>query len=445
MQSKDKGKGAKGNVSIYVEKGRIKANLPRQYFGGKQVRIALGMDASPENMARAERIAARITMDLQDDCFDSTLEKYGIKQHLKLVQASLVCDDTTPKQEMSILEVWSSYCEYRKNDLAATTYHNTYKKFYASCLEQAIEQVGENAIAIRGWLLANRRSDTTKDLLSLLSKAYKLLIKQRTVSCDPFDGLSDNIERVKKKVKEIDQTEDADDDDVLDTTKAFTWDEANEILSYLKNKKQVSHWYDFIKFKFLTGCRTGEAIALWWKDIKWDDEFIWINRSYDYRLKIFKPTKNETARQFPMQKGGELWELLKSIPQGQPNECVFKSKTGGIIHSMALYNMWGGRKDKGSKGCISTLIEQGKVSKYLPPYNTRHTFINHQINDVGIPPHVVNSWCEHSDQVSRVHYRQLDLKVIPGYGEKREIEKSEAELLREQIEMLTKRLDELDK
>lgn len=38
-------KTSKGKVSIYVEKGRIKARLPRQYFGGEQPRIALGMDA----------------------------------------------------------------------------------------------------------------------------------------------------------------------------------------------------------------------------------------------------------------------------------------------------------------------------------------------------------------------------------------------------------------
>lgn len=441
MQSSDSKKGKKGRVVIFVEKGRIKVNLPRQYFGGQQKKIGLGMDASPDNMARAERIAQRMTMDLQDGCFDLTLEKYGIKARLNLSPASSCKQDDEPPQKtsLSILEIWGTYCEYKKHKLAITTYENCYKKRYTKFISDAIDAVGEDALAIRTWLVSNRNGKMVKDILSQLSKAYKLAIKQGSFPSDPFDGLHMEIEN-KRRIKEIKQGEADTDDDVLEKDKAFTWEEAKNIMEYVRVHPRMCHWYSFISFKFLTGCRTGEAIAFWWNDVKWDEEKIFIRRNYDNQTRIFKPTKNEHTRIFPMPENGELWQLLKSIPR--TGDIVFLGRGGRIIEQRSFHQAWKGR-DGSIKGIIPALIEQGKVKKYLPPYNTRHTFINHQINDMGIPPHVVNAWCEHSDQVSKTHYRQLDLRVIPGYGEKKESDKSETELLREQIELLTKRLDEL--
>lgn len=100
------GKTSKGKVSIYVDKGRIKARLARQYFGGEQPRIALRMEANEENMARAQRIASRITLDLQDGCCDETLAKYGIVADLKLKGNPVTSDDQLPpKPQLSLHSV----------------------------------------------------------------------------------------------------------------------------------------------------------------------------------------------------------------------------------------------------------------------------------------------------------------------------------------------------
>jgi len=192
------GKTSKGKVSIYVEKGRIKARLPRQYFGGEQPRIALGMDANEANMARAQRLAERMTLDLQDGCFDETLAKYGIIADLKLKGSAVTSDDQLPpKPELSILEVWDMYCEYKKPSLKETVYKLDYCKRYPNLIKSAIKAVGENdASKIRNWLIDNRNLETVKNLLSYLSKAHERAIKCKLIKHNPFEGMAEDLQQI---------------------------------------------------------------------------------------------------------------------------------------------------------------------------------------------------------------------------------------------------------
>ncbi|MEH2422850.1 MAG: tyrosine-type recombinase/integrase [Nostoc sp.] len=405
------GKTSKGKVSIYVEKSRIKARLPRQYFGGEQPRIALGMDANEANMARAQRLAERMTLDLQDGCFDETLAKYGIIADLKLKGSVVTSDDQLPpKPELSLMEVWDMYCEYRKHDLKETTYELTYRQYYVSYLKSAINATkSEDAIKIRNWLIEHRSLYHTKNLISQLSDAYELAKKNKKITYNPYEGLASEIKVKGAQGKTQNEVDTENDDDVLDKTKAYTWNEAQIILGYTQERSP--HWYDFLKFKFLTGCRTGEAIAFMWCDVLWNKEQILIRRTYSSRLKKFYPTKTakgdqELIRIFPMPKDGELWNLLKSSSQGESNEVVFKSKSKRIISDVTLVRAWKGREEQ-NKGIIPPLIEQGKLTKYLPPYNTRHTFITHQIFDLGRDEKIVSAWCGHGELVSQKHYQDI--------------------------------------
>jgi integrase len=149
-----------------------------------------------------------------------------------------------------------------------------------------------------------------------------------------------------------------------------------------------------------------------WGDIKWENEFIAIDRSYHLETKEFVSTKTGHTRLFKMPKDGALWNLLKSLKPGKPNEIVFKGKRGGILNRTVLWRYWGDLNGK-TLGVIHRLIAQGKVTKYLPLYNTRHTFISYQINECNVPPHVVKDWCGHSENVTTNIYRQTNLLVNP--------------------------------
>ncbi|MEH2450607.1 MAG: tyrosine-type recombinase/integrase [Nostoc sp.] len=455
------GKSKKGQVTVREDSGSVKACFPRTHFADeKQVKLATGISLVDGWESKAAQLQRRLQLELDEgklgrpdgtfskDRYREILIEYGFKPNLRVVESVVTSDDQLPpKPDISLMEVWDMYCEYRKHQLAETTYRLDYRDRYPRMLKQAIDSVGENPIQIRNWLIENRDMRQCKKLLSLMSKACALQVTQGMLARNFFDGLSADVED-KKRVKVINQeVEDVGDNDVLDRTKAYTWDEALLILDFVKNDSIFRHWHPYLKFKFLTGCRSGEVSALWWSDVKWDKEQILIRRGYNSALKIFKPTKNETCRIFPMPKDGELWNLLKSIPQGEANEVVFKSKRGAIIGKDTFNAVWHGIPCQERKGIIHTLMESRRLSKYLPPYNTRHTFITHQIFDLGRDEKVVNAWCEHSEAISRKHYQDIAdraTQINPELPASRQAQQqSELDLLKEQMRKQQELIDKL--
>lgn len=466
------GKAKKGQVTVRPDSGSVKACFPRNYFAdGKQVKLGTGIN--PDDWeATATKLQRRLQLELEEGKlstaegifnlgrYQEILEEYGLRAKLRVVKSAITSDDQLPpKPELSLMEVWDMYCEYRKPGLRESNYENKYQGQFKNYLESAIEATkSEDALKIRNWLIENRSQVTVKRLLSNLSKAYRLGIKNKLLSYDPYEGMAEEI--VNKGAKGKTREEAETDDDVLDQSKAYTWDEAQVILDYVEDI--YPHWYNFLKFKFLTGCRTGEAIALRWHDIEWDKERILIRRTYDRMTKKFYPLKNDRTykgketRKFPMPKNSELWKFLKAIPCDEPSEEVFKSKTKGTINLVSFATTWRGRKCLSSskiKGIIPTLIEQGKLTKYLSPYNTRHTFITHQIFDLGRDEKIVSEWCGHSIDTSNKHYQDVAIfaeKINPDLPASQQIQQqSELEILKEQLrqqqELINKLLAERDK
>lgn len=416
-------KGSKGEATIFEDAGRLKINLPRQYFGGKQIKKALGLKASKENWAIAERIAKRVTFDLQEGDFDESLVRYGVKSNLKLVNS----DDLPPKPKLGILDLWDLYLEFKKPTLRKSTYTDKFKGVFRRAIQQAVVAVGENPISIRTWLLTNRCLLVAKEALSHLSHAHVIAIRQGLINSNPFDGMAEEL-KVNKNTK-VNLHDSESEKDLYSPEhlkkKAFTVDEINHILEYVA-KSQAKHYYPIIRFLFLTGCRTSEAIALMWGDIKWDKEYIVFQRSYDLNNKEFCPTKTGLIRLFPMPRNSELWNLLKSLDTGKPNEVIFKSKEGNVISRVHLSNLWKGAKCDKIPGFVTTLVTQGKVTKYLPLYNTRHTFISYQINECGISPHVVKDWCGHSENMTTKVYREEDFVTKPSDYQTSHTQKTES-------------------
>jgi hypothetical protein len=95
------------------------------------------------------------------------------------------------------------------------------------------------------------------------------------------------------------------------------------------------------------------------------------------------------------------------------------------------------------------LIDEQKISKYLPPYNTRHTFISHQIYDLRRDKDIVNAWCEHSEKISVKHYRntkQIAMQINPELSVDNQLpEHSEVELLKKQNKMLVEQMEQMRK
>ncbi|MBC1239696.1 site-specific integrase [Nostoc sp. 2RC] len=465
------GKAKKGEVTVRLDSKLVKACFPRTPFPGEknQVKKATGISNIKGWEDKAGLLKRRLQLEMEegkltnpDGTFNENryreiLVDQKLRPDLKIVDSAVTSDDRLPpKPELSLMEVWDMYCEYRKTGLRESYFEDTYQGEYKNFLESAIEATkSEDALKIRNWLVENRNHHTVKQVLSNLSKAYQRLIRNRLLTHNPFEGMSEEMVKKGAKGKTQDEIDTEVDDDVLDRAKAYTWDEAQAIIEYLKNHRTRVCWHDFVKFKFLTGCRTGEAIALRWCDIDWDKELIFFQWTCNRTTKKFYPLKNDKTykgdkiRKFPMPKDEELWNLLKSIPQGKPSEVVFKSKQGKIIYSGTFGLTWRGCQSPSMKikGIIPELIKQGKLTKYIKPYNTRHTFITHAVFDLGIDEKVVSKWCGHQIEVSNKHYQDVAIfaeRINPHKPQ----QQSELDLLKEQLrqqqELINKLLQDKD-
>lgn len=467
------GKALRGNIGYTTNKsGMVIINMPRTWFPQvkSQIKVPLGIKNEKDNHAQIDRAIARLQIALENGKLhntDGTFNKANYQEVLKplsifpnlrgvmrVIEGGKL--ELTNKKELNLLEIWDKYCEYRKPSLAITTYEVTYKRQYTNYIQDAIKETGECPLDMRNWLIENRSKEKTKKILSAIEKAYNFAIQHNLYhDKNPFLNLSNDIKNnsISGEIKQDEYIES--DIDILDQNKAFTWEEVETILDYLKNHHQkFKRWYHITAFRFLTGCRLGEAQALWWNDIKWNNECIIFRRNYSSKAKKYKSTKNNTERVFPMKKNSRLWNLLKELKQGKDNECVFRQGNDTVIPNSTIGMYWKGfishgkKKKYHYKGFITELVEDGKISRYLPPYNTRHTFITHAIYDLGIPSDVVNAWCEHSEEVSKKHYRDVTeyaKKFNPELQVEQNQQKSEVEILKEMIAMQQKQIEELTK
>jgi integrase len=143
---------------------------------------------------------------------------------------------------------------------------------------------------------------------------------------------------------------------------------------------------DLIEFLFLTGCRAGEAFALKWNDIKLDKGWIVFDESYSSETKITKCTKTDTIRIFRIKDYTRLLNLINrlKIRTHAQNDYVFISPNGKQYNRFKLNKAWNGidkSKDGNTyyyPGVVTRLVQERKISQYLKPSATRHTFITIQ-------------------------------------------------------------------
>lgn len=409
---------------------QFNSGLSKQFWGKAQHKPRPGLTDTPENYALLETKCQRMHLDVLDGIFDCTLVKYGIGKQKP--QLTVITSITKPT--LSTLDLYDRYCDSRKGTVEETTLEMEFKGKFRRAIVEAIDSVGDNALAIRNYLVEHRRPKTVKECLRHLSKAHQMGIRHKLVTDNPFDGMAEEIDIAKGKRRTQDNFDEEDGDE---DTRSFSVDEMNAIIKSFESSGHRKHLVPIIKFLFWTGCRTGEAVGLKWRDIKWDKEIITFRRSYNKRLKLFKPTKTNTVRFFPLPKDGLLWQLLKSLPQTSLDDVVFLSKTGKIIDANKLGEIWRGKESEGLPGVIPTLIKEGKVREYLRLYATRHTFIYHQVNICKVPITTVAQWVGNSALISNNSYLDRDRYIVPGNPSAAETLPI-ANLSSEFVEMLTR-------
>lgn len=391
------------SVGIEDFRGRYRLNLSRkysrQYYGKDQKRISTGLSANAENFAILESKCYNIHLDIQSSNFDPTLAKYGLGD---LTNESGLVVIPTPKA-LTLVELWDKYCEVRKPDLAVTSYKGTFRGEMLSFARRIPFSDPNKADEIKSWLLANTTPKQAKRVLSYLSLSCDWAVKRHHLVENPFSGLAASI-NTRRTTKDFEKDIYSDDDDGLYDCRAFTREERDTIIAEYDRSGYTRHLVPFVKFLFWTGCRPGEAAGLKWKDIKEDFSELTFQRSYNHQTQSLKCTKTGVVRQLPCTPS--LTNLLRNLhkPEFTKDDFVFSGKFGHRVNTKQFQLVWRGNEKKRYKGVVYTLAQDGKISCYLKPYSTRHTFITLQIKEAGVPVDVVASWVGNSAKVIWDHY-----------------------------------------
>ncbi len=243
---------------------------------------------------------------------------------------------------------WRRYTDFQRGQLAHSTIERDYRKV-ARVLERLPGYL-DTSIEIRDWLLQRYSSESTRRFLMQFSACCKWAIDSDLATNNPFEGLTRQFRR---KVNTTDWT-------------GFTATERDTIISTFE--RECPHYADWVKFLFWTGCRPEEAAALRWQHISPDLTKIRFAEALPSDTKRSQATKTWKSRTFPANE--RLQSLLRSIrpPNPSPTTLLFSGVKG---HAVEYHNF----QTRQWKPIVTRLVEEGKLSIYLPQSHCRHTFI----------------------------------------------------------------------
>lgn len=332
--------------------------------------------------ATALAIQKRMTYEWETGQFDLSLDSYkvnAIKQ-----DDSNVTKEISERFKPTLLSLWNSYLESLENGSAS------------HWLEITRVLPDDVLCDDNQWFIAKKSewsASTYNRRLSSLKKCLDYAVDKGIIKINPYSSLK------RKKVK---QTE--------DKIKPFTKTEIKAIIQALKTDKfnnpnsayTHSHYLPFVVFLFSTACRTGEAVALQWKHIDFDNNQVTIAQSYsksstDSR-KHLGSTKTGRIRHIPMTK--ELKQVLQELKPDNVrlDSFVFRGCRSNKIDSDNFRNR------------VWKPILKGLGIPYRYPYQTRHTVLSAIVSNQGLLAAKQIAGHGSLDMVSR-HYARFNNTV----------------------------------
>jgi len=448
-------------VSVYAEKGVLAFRFSSKYnplfeiLDGKaptkQRTMGLGLRESPENWKLAQSAALRIERDLSDSenwqiLFDPTFVKYGLAVKYTSAALKLAAPIPEVEPEMTVGAMWEEYLIWKRPQLEPTTYRTSFLSVYTNALKGLVwnkktHTATDSKNGVWDLPLCSSVTDlikahpicvtSKKKLFSALSEAFTRLQSQgkTKLAQNPF-VLENKIENKTDKYKStVDangtirlwyELEDTETNPEERDRRAFTKDERDIIIKafYESDKQSVSSAAPLVEFLFLTGCRSGEAFALTWNNIKFDHNQIVIYKSYASSIKGIKHTKNSDTRLFLIYP--KLRDLLLRIKpvDAKPNDLVFTKLSGKGWDSYEVCKKWYGQTQKHGEteyhypGVVTQLVESGEISCYLSPHHARHTFITLQAR-AGVDLVMLSGICSVNVDTIMKHYLEPDKLATP--------------------------------
>jgi integrase len=349
-------------VRVEEFKGRLRLRWTER--GGKRRVMALGCYAGRTAEVVARGLAATIEADIITGNYDSSLVKYRpvVEGH--------------DKRKLPVTKLWCEFLEFKRPKVRASQFaklvavQNWVNKYLDV---DAIGLSDEQAESFRAQLINSELSlDTVKTYIGLIRGAWTWGMKRKGLTDNPWIDIKTKVPAVQPRP-------------------SSTHEEVKAIVWALQNDRHYRHYADLVQFRFLTGCRPGEASALRWRHITADCANVWIGESYG--IEGFGPVKTGEARTI------ELGDKVRLLLEGRRptadldlDSLVFPGPKGAPIDANNF-----------RKRAWAAALKGAGILDGRDPYTTRHTFITHAIEG-GMKPKMVAEMAGTSVQVIYRHY-----------------------------------------
>lgn len=405
-------------------KGNLTLQLPtvyaNRYYNIKQKYISFGAKDTSQNRIDAMNAALKLQLDIESDRFDPLeIDKY--KHSSKNLE-------NYSQSDTNVVDLFTRFTNQLKVHESTLGCYKVFLSHLNKMYEQSRYTLKQQ-LEISEWVRNNVAPTRAVRLLAALDRMVNWAIKESKLS-ENFPNKFHQYElELKKSLKTVNTKRKLpalashlarEYDDI----QAWSESERDIIIKGFHERKmqrrfkgEIDYLAYLIEFLFHTGCRHGEAFALTWRDVKSDFTSFDINKSYCSKVKKIKGTKTGKNRRVPA--NNRVQEILKTIKTENTNldSLIFTNRTGDTFTSEYLAGYWipkyvTGTKRISKKGVISTLINEGKLTKYIDAYGTRRTFVSIQINK-GVPVTTVAKWVGDNPETILKHYARHDDDAVP--------------------------------
>jgi integrase len=363
------GRASKGSVSVIISNSRLQL---RFRYRGERYYISTGLADTPNNRKLAELKASEIEKDILCERLDLTLEKYQAQSALTTITP--ITPIKKPKPELD--QLWDRYSEFKKPQVSPSTYAKDFTKHRNHIAKLPTRSLDE-ASAIRDYLLANLTPDAAKRCLIQFKACCNWAMEEGLIDANPFAAMK--IKTPKGAIEEQD-------------VNPFSKEERDLIIRTFASDRYYSHYTNYVRFLFFTGCRPSEAVGLKWNHIT--NSVIQFRESVvvsEDGLVLKEGLKTQKRRDFPM--NAEVKAILDEIrTEGDnPESLVFKSPKGKFIdHHNFANRAW------------KSILTKCNVP-YRKSYQTRHTFISLCV-EAHINSTAIGRWTGTSAKMIDNHY-----------------------------------------
>lgn len=364
--------------NLGLDKGRYRIDFT---LDGKRKRFYPGTS----DELTSKNIVRRMLFDWEQGHFDLTLQSYQFKNRTQLRPKTKLSASSQQNTSTKLLTVWDRWVE--SLNLPLRTLNNHYH-----CCRVMIAKVNPEWNNLTWFTQSNLSASTWNTRRRFIKSCIIWALSEGLVEGKSlWSGLKARKGR-RTAANPLTREE------IRLVLDAFESDIFCSKFSPCKH----SFYAPFLKFLFLTAARPGEAIALQWKHIDFENNLIEISEAIGRDLetspyttrKVRKETKTGSIRFLPI--SSTLRGALLSHKAGKvnPESLVFPgARNERFLDTRSFREVW--RK-----------VLDGLGLKYRNPYQTRHTALSHIAQDHSLLAAARVAGHKSLDMVSR-HYARF--------------------------------------